>query len=307
MPARSAREWRHASGNVLHDCGRAHVRVEVLSLEARVAAAEVVFRILFGASRVARQKAATEGAERHEPDAELAQQGNDPGSRLRSHSEYSLWSAVIGMYRMRAADRLSPASESPTQRTLPARGPARATAPTDILDRHVGIDAMLIERSIVRCRAAAASRPPLADVLRAAVDAASSAVLDLETRTSSQSPARRDVRATPCPEALRSANGPYTSAVSRNVTPSRWPGESSRSTPPPSAGRTTRHIPMQPRPIAETSRGPRRRFFMTRAYAIRRTCVGEESPTKARWVRGVGCVGSDLRFCLDLGDGRSKV
>ena len=62
------------SRDLTHGRRGAHVRVEILALIARIAAAEVAFRILLGALHRAGEKSAAERRERDETDAELAQQ-----------------------------------------------------------------------------------------------------------------------------------------------------------------------------------------------------------------------------------------
>ena len=93
------------------------------------------------------------------------------GSRLRSHSEYSLWSAEIGCTACARRMVFSPASESPRKRTLPSRTSVGHRA-DHVLDRHRGVHAVLVEQVDVVGR-----EPPqralhhLADVLGPAVDA----------------------------------------------------------------------------------------------------------------------------------------
>src|SRR6266704_4618156 len=67
-------------GQVAHDGGRAHVRVEVFPLVARVTSAVIALPILLGALRGPGQESPTERAEWHQADAELAEERND--SRL---------------------------------------------------------------------------------------------------------------------------------------------------------------------------------------------------------------------------------
>ena len=72
-----------------------------------------------------------------------SQRSSTPSSRLRSNSEYSLWSDAIGA--VAAARRMSDgsASERPMKRTLPA-STSSAIAPTVSSIGSVGIDAMAL-------------------------------------------------------------------------------------------------------------------------------------------------------------------
>ena len=93
------------------------------------------------------------------------------GSRLRSQSEYSLWSAEIGCTACARRIVCSPASERPRKRTLPSRD-ERGHRADHVLDRHRGVDAVLVEQvDVVGPEPAQRALDGLADVLRAAVHA----------------------------------------------------------------------------------------------------------------------------------------
>src|SRR4051812_15898105 len=93
-------------GDVAHDRRRAHVRVEVLALKPRIAAAEITFGILLGALDVAREKSAAEGTERNEADAELAQQRDDARLEIALPQRILALQRRDRMHRMRAPNRL---------------------------------------------------------------------------------------------------------------------------------------------------------------------------------------------------------
>ena len=130
--------------------------------EARQGSAEV--GLVDAGVRVDRagQEAGAERAPRNEADAQLLARGRISGSGSRVQSEYSLWIAVTGWTAW--ARRMVPAaaSDRPKCFTLPAaiRSFNRAG---DVLDRHVRIDAMLVEEIDMayarsRFRQAAAAR-----------------------------------------------------------------------------------------------------------------------------------------------------
>ena len=83
------------------------------------------------------------------------------GSRLRSHSEYSLCSAEMGWTAWARRMVFSPASESPRNRTLPSRHQI-GHGPDHVLDRHRGIHPVLIQEvDVVGAPAGEGSpRPP---------------------------------------------------------------------------------------------------------------------------------------------------
>ncbi len=71
--------------------------------------------------------------------------GRTPAPGSRHHSEYSLCSAVTGCTACARRMVCTPASDRPKCLTLPCR--IRSfTAPGHVLDRHGGIDAVLIEQ-----------------------------------------------------------------------------------------------------------------------------------------------------------------
>ena len=153
-----------------------HVRVEVLALIARIAAAEVALRILLGALHGAGEEAAAERRERHEADAELAQQRDD--ARL----EVALPQRVLALQRrdrmhgVRAADRLLARLGQAEEAHL-ALAHELGHRADDVLDRHRGIDAVLVEQvDVVGAQPAQRAFDRLADVLGPAVDAVDRAV-----------------------------------------------------------------------------------------------------------------------------------
>ena len=249
------------SRDLAHGRRGAHVRVEVLALIARIAAAEVALRIFLGALHRAGEKAAAERRERHEADAELAQQRND--ARL----EVALPQRVLALQRrdrmhgVRAADRLLARFGEAEEAHLPFAHELGHRA-DDVLDRHRGIDAMLVEQiDVIGLQPAQRAFDGLADVRRPAVHAGDAAVLvelEAELRRDDDAIARavellerareqllvRDTARTPRP-------------YRRTCTPSsmaRWivamDSRSSRSSAVPYAWL----IPMRPRPSAETVR-----------------------------------------------------
>ena len=131
--------------DVAHDGCRAHVGVEVLALKARIAAAEVAFRILLGALDVARQKSAAEGTERNETDAELAQQRNDARFEIALPQRVLALQRRDRMHRMRAPDGLLARFRYSEKSDL-SFGHELRHVTDNFLDRHLGIDAMLIEQ-----------------------------------------------------------------------------------------------------------------------------------------------------------------
>ena len=100
--------------------------------------------MLVVASIVPVRKPAPSGLHGTKPMPSSSHSGRISGSGSRVHSEYSLWIAVTGWTA--CARRIVPAaaSDRPKCFTLPA-SISSFTAPATVLDRHVGIDAMLVE------------------------------------------------------------------------------------------------------------------------------------------------------------------
>ena len=91
------------------------------------------------------------------------------GSRLRSHSEYSLWSAEIGCTACARRIVCSPASERPRKRTFPFPHQVGHRA-DDVLDRTSRVDAVLVQQiDVVRLKPSQRAFDCFADVLRPAV------------------------------------------------------------------------------------------------------------------------------------------
>ena len=70
--------------------------------------------------------------------------GRTSASGSRHHSEYSLWSAVTGWTACARRIVCAPASDRPKCFTLPSRI-SSFTVAGDVLDRHVRVDAVLVE------------------------------------------------------------------------------------------------------------------------------------------------------------------
>ena len=99
------------------------------------------------------------------------------GSRLRSHSEYSLCSAEIGCTACARRIVCSPASDKPEESHLPFAHELRHRA-DDVLDRHLGIDTMLIQQiDAIGLQTAERAFHSLANVRGLAVHPCSAAVL----------------------------------------------------------------------------------------------------------------------------------
>src|SRR4029453_16631838 len=69
-------------GDLLNYSRGPHVGLEVLALKAGIAPAIVAFGVVLGAPGSTRQEPAPERAERHETDAELPEQGEDPALQV---------------------------------------------------------------------------------------------------------------------------------------------------------------------------------------------------------------------------------
>ena len=101
-------------------------------------------------------------------------------SRLRSHSEYSLCSADTGCTACARRMLATPASDRPKNRTLPC-ATSSADRAGDVLHRHFGIDAVLVEQvDVVGAEPAQRAFDRLADVLGPAVDVGADLLAVLE-------------------------------------------------------------------------------------------------------------------------------
>ena len=156
------------------------------------------------------------------------------GSRLRSHSEYSLCSAETGCTAWARRILAIPASDRPKKRTLPSRTRS-ATARGDILHRCVGVDAVLIEQvDMVGLEPLQRVLDRVLDILRPAGDVAGAArsALELEAELGGDdhlvAPALE--RAAEQLLVLERAIGP--GRCRRNRSRARWRGPASRAIPP---------------------------------------------------------------------------
>jgi hypothetical protein len=93
---------------------------------------------------LAGQEPRPERAERDEADAEFLEGRQILALGLAPQSEYSLCTAVTAAPHARGGWSGAPGSDRPKCLTLPARS-TRSTAP-QLLDRNVGIDAVLVEQ-----------------------------------------------------------------------------------------------------------------------------------------------------------------
>jgi hypothetical protein len=152
------------------------------------------------------EEALAERTIRDEADAELLQRGQQLGFGLRHHSVYSLCTAVTGSGQTEVFDLAG------VDEVLDRAG--------DVLDRHLGVDPVLICRSIASTRSRH-SEPSAACLTSSGrldspvwLPCSSNANPNLVAMTTSS---RNGARASPT---IRSfVNGPQTSAVSKNVTP----------------------------------------------------------------------------------------
>src|SRR5512143_134098 len=166
-------------GERAHHRGSAYVRVEILTRKARIAPAVVALRILLRALRRAGQESAAERTERHEPDAELPQGGDD--ARL----EVPFPERVLALQSRNRGDRVCTADRlfarlGQAEEPYLALGDELGHRTDHVLDRHHGIDAVLVQEVDV-LRAQPAERPfhGLAHTLRPAVHAHGLPALDL--------------------------------------------------------------------------------------------------------------------------------
>ncbi len=242
-------------GQLAHRRGGSHVGVEVLALEARIDPPVVARRVVLGPLHVAGEKSAAERREGHQADAELAQRRQD----LRL--EVALPERVLALERgdrvhgVGAADRPLARLGQAEEADLPFAHQLRHRA-DDILDRHRGIDAVLVQQiDVVRPEPASepstASRTCCGRLSTPTILPPSMRKPNLVAITTAS---RRPFKARPSSSSLW--NGPYTSAVSKNVTPSSIArsivaidSRSSRS----SAVPYDWLMPMQPSPSVDTS------------------------------------------------------
>ena len=156
-------------GQLAHRFGGSHVRVEVRAPIPRIAAAEIARRVLLGTLHIPGEEAAAERRERHEADAELAQQRDD------TRFEVALPQRVLALERrdrvhgVGAADRILASLGEAEEADLPLAHELGHRA-DDVLDRHSRVHAVLIEQvDPVGGEAAERALDGFADVCRAAV------------------------------------------------------------------------------------------------------------------------------------------
>ena len=156
-----------------------------------------------------------------------AHQGSTSASASRVHSESSDCSAAIGWIAAARSSVGTSTSESPSARTLPSATSSAIDA-VAVLDRHLGVDAVqVVEVDHVDAEPLQRGLAGLADVLGPAVLAEHVVRASPRRRGRPWSRPRRSSRrpASARPTSCSFVNGPYTSEVSRNVTPSssaRW-------------------------------------------------------------------------------------
>ncbi len=132
-------------GDLTHGRRGPHVGVEILTLIARIVATEVAFRILLGALDGAREKAAAEWRERHQADPELAQQRDDARLQVALPQRVLALEYRDRMRGVRTANRLLARLGKSEEANLPLAHEIRHRA-DDVLDRHRGIDPVLIKQ-----------------------------------------------------------------------------------------------------------------------------------------------------------------
>jgi hypothetical protein len=158
------------------------VAVEVLALQARVVLrAEVVRRVVLGTLGGAGQEAAAERAERHEADPQFAQDGQHVRLEVAFPDRILALQRRHGLHGVGAADRRGARLGQPEVQHL-AFADQVFHRTRHILDRHVRVDAVLVQQvDAVRAQAGQGGLDHLADVRRAAVGAGEMALADDET------------------------------------------------------------------------------------------------------------------------------
>src|ERR1700693_1328687 len=161
--------------------GQHQVGIEVLALQAWIAVADVALRITFGALHRARQKAATQWAERHQADAELSQQWNDARLEIALPQRVFALQRRNRMHRVRAANRGLARLRQPEIANLASPDQRRHRA-DHVLDRNLAIDAMLVEQIDMRgLQTLERGLDDCANVLGTTVGTADLAILDLKS------------------------------------------------------------------------------------------------------------------------------
>lgn len=165
----------------MHKTGGAHVVVEVLALEAWIAGAvEVAFRVVLCPLGTAGQEAAAQRAERHQAGSELLEQRQDTRLQLTLPQRIFALEGGDGVDGMGAPDCGRPCFREAEETHL-SLGDQLAHRACYLLDRHVGIDAVLIEEvDPVRPESPQRRVGHLPDVLRTTIDRWSVAAAGLE-------------------------------------------------------------------------------------------------------------------------------
>src|SRR4051812_6141908 len=133
-----------ASGELAYDRGRPHVRIEILALVPRIAAAEVALGIFLGAPNGSREKATAERCEWNESDLQLTKQWNDAWLEIPLPKRVLALKRRDGMHRVRPTNRLLTRLGETEEAHFPVAHEVRHRA-HDFLDWDGGIDAMLVE------------------------------------------------------------------------------------------------------------------------------------------------------------------
>ena len=114
----------------------------------------VVWRVVFRALDLTRQEARPSGANGTRPMPSSRSTGMMSVSRLRSHSEYSLWQRRHRMHRVRLADVGDARLGQPEEPHL-ALVDQLGDRAGDVFHRHRGIDAVLVDEvDVIRAEAA---------------------------------------------------------------------------------------------------------------------------------------------------------
>src|SRR5204863_505191 len=110
-----------------------------------VGRAKIARGMFVGALSDAGEKAATERTEWNEPDAEFAQHRDDPWLEIPLPERVFALNGRDRMNRMRPANRFLPCLGQTEEADFSLRHEFRHRT-DDFFDRHIGIDAMLVEQ-----------------------------------------------------------------------------------------------------------------------------------------------------------------
>jgi len=167
-------------GDFLDDPGDPHVFVEVLALQARVIPAEVAFRERLGALDGAGEEAAAERSERHEADAELAQERDDARLEVPLPERVLALQRRDWVHRMGASNGLFAGLRQAEVANLASSNQISHRA-DHLLDRDLLVDAVLVEEvDAVGAEPSQRGIHDFADVLWAAVEAGDLSLFDAE-------------------------------------------------------------------------------------------------------------------------------